>query len=153
MSRCRFERKSISLISVSLSISEVNSFPMLTKKSFKESAVKLSSEIVISSIFSCGILLDFLFLPRRLLISLQLCPMSLDCAQSLILLQKIIDLTLRISELTLSRSSFIFYSVVLGVILNSSLFVKISLFHKVPNIRGRPWNRISPDSHASKRRV
>ena len=70
---------------------------MLTEKSFRETAIKLSSEIVISSIFSCQILLDFLSLPRRLLISFQLCPMSLDWAQSLILLEKNIDLALQIS--------------------------------------------------------
>ena len=94
---------------ISLSISKASYFPMLTKKSFKDSAIMLSSEILISSIFSCGILLDFLFLTRRLLISFQPCRMSFDCAQSSILLQKNIDLALRISESTLLRSSLYFH--------------------------------------------
>jgi hypothetical protein len=63
----------------SYSISEANVVPMLAKNSLKVSANNLSSEIVVtSSIFSWEILFDFLFLPKRSLISSQLCPGSLD---------------------------------------------------------------------------
>ena len=106
---------------------------MLMEKSFKDSAIKLSSEIVISLIFSGRILLDFLFLRRRLLISFQLCPMSFDCAQSSNLLQKYIDLALWISELTLLCSSSCFLQWFWALCL-IACFLKKSLFYKIPNI-------------------
>ena len=71
------------------STSEANLVPILTKKSLKDSAIRLlSDKVAISSIFNKRILLQFLFLLDRLLTNFQLHPRSLDCAQSSILLQK-----------------------------------------------------------------